>query len=101
MKPIEDQNLVLEMFESTFEYHHEFLGCNLDSIMMMLSEKVLVNLVLALADRKAGCISGDLLVGKSVLVNVSCCSSYSSSFHSQLSFLLVKTDKEFIFQLLS
>lgn len=31
----------------------------------------MLNLVLALAQRKASCISGDVLVGKSVLINVS------------------------------
>lgn len=66
----EQHDLHIHMLDKKFHYQNEFLGCKFSLIMSPFTERCLLNLGQAVVDRKAGCVSGPDLVGKTEIIRV-------------------------------
>lgn len=64
----EQHDLHIHMLDKKFHYQNEFLGCKFSLIMSPFTERCLLNLGQAVVDRKAGCVSGPDLVGKTEII---------------------------------
>ena len=53
------QTVNINILDESLAYHNEFLGCQLGSVVWITSDKALLNLMVALNERKAGCITND------------------------------------------
>ena len=67
------QPVHIKLLDYSFTYQNEFHGCHLGSIVWVTSDKALLNLMTALTNGKAGCVSCDQLTGRSDVINVSFC----------------------------
>lgn len=61
----------IEMLDKSMSYQNEFLGCDLGSVVWITSDKAVLNLMQAVSERKAGCVSSKQASGQSDVIDVS------------------------------
>lgn len=66
----EDESLDITIFENSFSYSNEFLGCKLSLVMSPVTERCFLNLGQAIKNCAAGCVSGPPIAGKVEIVKV-------------------------------
>ena len=59
------------MLDTSLAYQNEFLGCRLGAVTWVTSDKALLNLTMALSNQRAGCVSSEMVYGKSEIIDVS------------------------------